>query len=532
VSRDDELELFLHRRYPPFRAVDDRLTFEVRQPKRGSTGELVGAGEAGDLGVAADRDSSESRVVEGTSEIPDVSPTVPEGRILFPPGKVEQFDLDVGMGEREASHGLRDVEPGSEGDDQAFDAPVDLVNAPDDGIDGGEHSSRLFLEQLASGSELHTAGRPIEKLAAQILFQRTDLPAEDGLSDVELLCRPTKMPMLSHRSEVTKLSQVKIHARRVSIVEKRYWTPLGWPLRMRDMIVITAPTGDIGSQVLDALLENASSGDEELRVIARDPAKLSTQVRERVDVVTGSHGDAEVVDRAFAGADAIFWLVPPNPAALSLEDAFSGFTEPAASAFASHQVGHVVGISALGRGTAVAGRAGLVTASLAMDDLIASTGVAYRALANPSFMDNALRWVQQICDHGVFTNTLAPDRKVPTTATRDIAAVAARLLLDRSWTGVEAVPVLGPEDLSHDDMARIMSEVLGLPVRYQRQSFDELAARLTGYGMGEAFVQGMVDMMRAKEEGLDDGVVRTAETATPTSFRQWCEEVLMPAVRP
>lgn len=297
------------------------------------------------------------------------------------------------------------------------------------------------------------------------------------------------------------------------------------------MIVITAPTSDIGRQVLRTLLENTAPGGEELRVIARDPAKLSAQVRERVDVVAGSHGDTDVVDRAFAGADAVFWLVPPNPAAPSLEAAFSGFTEPAAHAFASHQVGHVVGISALGRSTPVAERAGLVTASLAMDDLIASTGVAYRALANPSFMDNTLRQVRQIRDHGVLTNTLAPDRKAPTAATRDIAAVAARLLLDRSWTGVGTVPVLGPEDLSPDDMARIMSEVLGLRVRYQRQSLDDLGARLTGYGMGEAFAQGMVDMMRAKEEGLDDGVARTTETASPTSFRQWCEEVLKPALR-
>ena len=296
------------------------------------------------------------------------------------------------------------------------------------------------------------------------------------------------------------------------------------------MIVITAPTSDIGSQVLRTLLESITLGDEELRVIARDPSQLSAQVRQRVDVVAGSHGDADVVDQAFADADAVFWLVPPNPTAPSLEAAFSGFTEPAAKAFVKHQIGHVVGISALGRGTPVAERAGLVTASLAMDDLIASTGVAYRALANPSFMDNTLRQVQQIRDHGVFTNTLAPDRKAPTAATRDIAAVAARLLLDRSWTGVGAFPVLGPEDLSHDDMARIMSEVLGLPVRYQRQSLDDLGARLTGHGMGDAFVQGMVDMMRAKEEGLDNGVDRTTETASPTSFRQWCEEVLKPAL--
>jgi hypothetical protein len=40
----------------------------------------------------------------------------------------------------------------------------------------------------------------------------------------------------------------------------------------------------------------------------------------------------------------------------------------------------------------------------------------------------------------------------------------------------------------------------------------------------------MVDMMVAKDNGLDNGELRTPETTTPTSFRQWCEEVLKPAV--
>ena len=40
----------------------------------------------------------------------------------------------------------------------------------------------------------------------------------------------------------------------------------------------------------------------------------------------------------------------------------------------------------------------------------------------------------------------------------------------------------------------------------------------------------MVDMMRAKDEGLDNGVARTTETASPTTFRQWCEEVLKPTL--
>ncbi|MEU9119948.1 NAD(P)H-binding protein [Streptomyces sp. NPDC048506] len=297
------------------------------------------------------------------------------------------------------------------------------------------------------------------------------------------------------------------------------------------MIVITAPTGQIGGRLLEILLGETRTRGEELRVIVRDPGKLPDVVRARVDVVTGSHGDAEVVDRAFAGADAVFWLVPPNPQAQSLDATYSGFTRAAAKAFTTHGVGHVVGVSALGRGTPVAGRAGHVTASLAMDDLIASTGVAYRALANPTFIDNLLWQVASIRDDGVFTGTVTADRKAPTAATRDIAAAAADLLLDRSWTGTGEVPVLGPEDLSPNDLARIMSEVLGRPIRYERQTLDAFGTSLAGHGTGDALVQGYLDMMRAKDEGLDDGVRRTPQTASPTTFREWCEQVLKPAVR-
>jgi hypothetical protein len=85
----------------------------------------------------------------------------------------------------------------------------------------------------------------------------------------------------------------------------------------------------------------------------------------------------------------------------------------------------------------------------------------------PSFMDNLLRQAGSIKNRGVFGTPISGDRKLPSCATRDIAAVAARLLLDHSWSGAGHVAVLGPEDLSFTDMAQIMSEALGKPVRYQ-----------------------------------------------------------------
>lgn len=110
-------------------------------------------------------------------------------------------------------------------------------------------------------------------------------------------------------------------------------------------------------------------------------------------------------------------------------------------------------------------------------------------------------------------------------------AAAERLLLDRSWSGVGSVPVLGPEDLSANDLARIMTEQLGRPVRYERQPLEEMFTTLIGYGLNEEFVQGIVDMKRAKDEGLDAGITRTPQTSSPTTFEQWCAETLKPAVQ-
>lgn len=295
------------------------------------------------------------------------------------------------------------------------------------------------------------------------------------------------------------------------------------------MIVITAPTGNIGHQVLD----NVLAAGEPVRVVVRDPARLPDGVRDRVEAVPGSHGDPQVVARAFDGADALFWLLPPDRGAASAEAAYSGFTRPAAEALRSGSVKRVVSVSALGRGTPYADRAGYVTASLAMDDLIASAGVGLRSLAAAGFMDNLLRQAATIKKRHAFQEVLPADRPLPLVATRDIAAVAARLLLDSGWSGREDVPLLGPENLSCRQMAATVSEVLGVAVQYAQTPAAAMRRRLVGAGLSEPMADAMLEMIDAKEQGLDDGVTRTPQHAidTPTTFRQWCEEVLRPAVR-
>jgi uncharacterized protein YbjT (DUF2867 family) len=188
---------------------------------------------------------------------------------------------------------------------------------------------------------------------------------------------------------------------------------------------------------------------------------------DRVEVVQGSHSDHDVVTRAFAGADSVFWLTPPDPHADSVTAAYVDFTRPACEAFRTQ---------------------------------------------------------------GKFFSPISAGRKIPMVATRDIAVVAATLLLDDSWSGQEDVPVLGPEDLSNDDMAQIISEVLAKPTTFQQIPCAAYKARFTGFGMSDAMAQAMLDMAVAKDNGLDNAVIRTARSSTPTTFHERCEEVLKPAV--
>jgi uncharacterized protein YbjT (DUF2867 family) len=289
------------------------------------------------------------------------------------------------------------------------------------------------------------------------------------------------------------------------------------------VILVTAATGLIGHQVLDNL---ADSG-ESIRVITRSPDSLSPEVRRRVEVIEGSHSDPLVVDNAFAGVDSLFWVVPAADAAPSVYTAYVDFSIPAADAIVRHGVTRVVTVSALGRGQQR--YAGYASASWAMEDLIASTGVHFRALVMPSFIDNLVWQVGAMKNAGAFFSPISGDRKLPAVATRDIAATASRLLLEPTWSGRDDVPLLGPEDLSFNDMAEIISDVLGTPIRFQQVPGEGYRSGFIDRGYSEAMAQGMLDMAVAKDNGLDNAVVRTPENTTPTSFRTWCEEVLKPA---
>ncbi|MET7478481.1 NAD(P)H-binding protein [Streptomyces sp. NPDC005648] len=288
------------------------------------------------------------------------------------------------------------------------------------------------------------------------------------------------------------------------------------------MLVLTTPTGQIGRQVLDRVIDDG----EPIRVIARDPGRLSPEVRQRVEVVQGSHRDHDVVMKAFAGADAVFWLVPPDSRARSVEDHVLEPTRSACEAIVAHGVRRMVAVSTMGRG--IEKGAGQLSAARAGEKLLAGTGAGFRALRPGGFMENLLRQLDAIREQGTLFWPHPADRTVALVATRDIAAKAAGLLLDDAWTGSGDVPLVSPDTLSPDGVAKIVSEVLERPVRFQEIPVEAYRETMLRHGASEAWARGLADMAVAQNNGVYDEEHRTARPG-PTGFRQWCEEVLRPA---
>ncbi|MFL6055923.1 MAG: NAD(P)H-binding protein [Actinoallomurus sp.] len=94
----------------------------------------------------------------------------------------------------------------------------------------------------------------------------------------------------------------------------------------------------------------------------------------------------------------------------------------------------------------------------------------------------------------------------------DIAAVAVHALTDEHAPNTDLV-LTGPEALSHDDIATIITEVTGRPVVHRRLSYEHMRDRLTALIPAE-FASMLADMDRAIAEGSENRITDTVQRLT------------------
>ncbi|KAG5646731.1 hypothetical protein DXG03_002413 [Asterophora parasitica] len=101
--------------------------------------------------------------------------------------------------------------------------------------------------------------------------------------------------------------------------------------------------------------------------------------------------------------------------------------------------------------------------------------------------------------------TTVGDGKVPFVSADDIAEVAFRALVDEQSHNTDHI-IVGPELYTYDEVAVLLSEVLGRTIKHKRLTQDEGKALWESFGLDEEYALTMLDMERwiltGKEEAL------------------------------
>ncbi|MFI8998783.1 NAD(P)H-binding protein [Streptomyces sp. NPDC053542] len=120
--------------------------------------------------------------------------------------------------------------------------------------------------------------------------------------------------------------------------------------------------------------------------------------------------------------------------------------------------------------------------------------------------------------------TATGDGRVGFVDADDIAAVAVRALTDDRAPNADPV-LTGPEALSYDEIAAVMTEVSGRPVVHRRLSHDQLCAHLAAQVPPE-FAAMLAGMDRAIARGAEDRTTDAVQRLTgrpPHGFREVAE---------
>ncbi|HLM80841.1 MAG TPA: NAD(P)H-binding protein [Terriglobales bacterium] len=291
------------------------------------------------------------------------------------------------------------------------------------------------------------------------------------------------------------------------------------------MYVVTGATGHTGNVVAKALL----SRGEKVRVIGRTAERLKAFGAEGAEPFAADLTDAAGVTKAFAGAKAVYVMLPPNLASSDYRSFQNRVTDAIAAALRSTGVTHAVTLSSIGadKPEKTGPVEGLHYLEQQLNCIDALNVLHLRA---GYFMENTLAQIGIIQKMGMAVGPLRPDLKLPMIATRDIGEAAADVLLSLDFRQKQTRELLGQRDISMNEVAQSIGSAIGKPgLRYIQAPDEQLRPALVQLGMSS----NMADLLLEMSASLNSGHVRaleqrSAKNATPTSYETFVREEFLP----
>jgi len=249
------------------------------------------------------------------------------------------------------------------------------------------------------------------------------------------------------------------------------------------MILIVGGSGAVGIPTLRHLVAHGAA----VRVLT---SRASSAERLRKlgarEAVIGDFRKPEDLRRAFDGVEAVI-QIPPR---FTEDEAAIGLNVVAAAKEAG--VAHYVFVSAFHPQMRQMDHH---WAKLLVEEAVIESGLAYTILQPAMFMQNIrIEW-PAIRAHGIYARPYSPERKMALVDTEDLGEAAAVILTRPSYRGATFELASG-ESFTHAEMAEILSEEWGHPVRAVKRDPVEWADWAREHGWSSWSIEAYRKMCR------------------------------------
>jgi uncharacterized protein YbjT (DUF2867 family) len=252
------------------------------------------------------------------------------------------------------------------------------------------------------------------------------------------------------------------------------------------MILVTGAAGKTGRAVIRAL----TTKGEAVRALVHRPeqVRLVEGLGAR-EVVVGDMRLQATLGQAAQGARAVYHICPNvSPYEIDIGQVAIG---AARSAGVKHFVYHSVlhpQVEAMPHHWQ----------KLRVEEQLFGSGLPYTILQPAVYMQNVLAHWDQIVEQGVYPVPYAVETRLGMVDLEDVAEAAAAVLTEPGHVGA-VYELAGMEVLSQAEVATILSQQLGRPVRAEAVSLETWERRARESGLGDYQVETLVKMFRYYE---------------------------------
>jgi len=253
------------------------------------------------------------------------------------------------------------------------------------------------------------------------------------------------------------------------------------------MILITGAAGKTGRAVIQALLARGQA----VRALVHKPEQVRPVKELGVqEVVAGDLCDPAAVGQAARGSRAIYHICPnmhPDEAAIG---------QAVIAAARSAEVQHLVYHSVLHPQVEAMPHHWL---KMRVEEQLFESGLSYTILQPAAYMQNVLAQWNSIIQDGIYPVPYGVETRLGMVDLDDVAEAAATVLTEAGHTGA-TYELAGAEALSQIEVAAVLADCLGRPVRVETIGIDRWKQRAPASGLGIYQIKTLVKMFRYYEQ--------------------------------